>query len=122
MACHNTASSFTPTAYNISKIACNRLVEHISNDHHSKDGIVAYALHPGAVVTPQTEGHQGKAWEGDLLSDDVGLAGAFSVWLSKSKRDWLTGRYLSCNWDVDELEKKKGEILEKDLLKFRMVV
>lgn len=34
----------TPIAYNVSKMACNRLIEHIAIDHKD-DGIVAYALY-----------------------------------------------------------------------------
>jgi hypothetical protein len=56
------------------------------------------------------------------LSDEEGLAGAFCVWLSREKRPWLSGRYVSCNWDVQELQGMRGDIEEKDLLKFRMVV
>ena len=81
----------------------------------------SYALHPGAVLTPQTQGHVGEVWD-TLLSDDEGLAGAMCVWLSKEKRGWLSGRYVSCNWDVGELEEMKDEIVREDKLKFRMVV
>lgn len=59
-------SQFTSLAYNLSKLASNRLAEHIHNDHNEKDGIQAFAVHPGAVVTPQTELHstaKGDAWE-----------------------------------------------------------
>lgn len=80
-----------------------------------------FALHPGAVVTPQTKNHAGGAWEG-ILADDEGLAGAFCVWLSREKREWLSGRFVSCNWDVEELEKMKKQINDGDLLKYRMVV
>lgn len=41
-------------AYNISKFALNRLTE-IIDDNHKEDGLVAVALHPGAVVTPGVE-------------------------------------------------------------------
>jgi NAD(P)-dependent dehydrogenase (short-subunit alcohol dehydrogenase family) len=61
-----TNSAFTSVAYNVSKIAVNRMTEHIHNDHNQKDGIQAFAIHPGAVVTPQTELHsteKGDAWE-----------------------------------------------------------
>lgn len=81
----------------------------------------SFALHPGAVLTPQTQHHAGEVW-GTLLSDDVGLAGAMCVWLSREKRSWLSGRYVSANWDVDELEGMKDKIGEGDMLKFRMVV
>jgi hypothetical protein len=55
-------------------------------------------------------------------SDDEGLAGAMCVWLSKERRAWLSGRYVSCNWDVGELEGRKEEIVRGDMLKFRMVL
>jgi hypothetical protein len=44
------------------------------------------------------------------------------VWLTKGNRKWLSGRYLSACWNVDELEAKKDEIVEGDKLKVRMVV
>lgn len=62
LASHSTSSAYTPIAYNVTKLALNRLVEAIHVDHHERDGINAFALHPGAVVTPQTEGHTGDIW------------------------------------------------------------
>jgi NAD(P)-dependent dehydrogenase (short-subunit alcohol dehydrogenase family) len=65
-AAHSTDSSLISEAYALTKIADNRLVELMHNDHFEKDGILAYALHPGAVVTPQTVGHsneKGDVWE-----------------------------------------------------------
>ena len=50
------------------------------------------------------------------------VAQGFLTWLTKEPRDFLNGRYLSVNWDVNELVAKKDEIVEKDLLKFRMTV
>jgi len=57
-----------------------------------------------------------------VLQTDIGLAGGFCTWLTKERREYLSGRFLSVHWDVDELESKKDEILEGDKLKFRMVV
>lgn len=57
-----------------------------------------------------------------VLNDDVGLCGGFLVWLTKQKREYLSGRYVSANWDVDELETMKDEIVQGDKLRFRMVV
>lgn len=65
LAAHAIDSSITPVAYNISKTANNRMVENMHNDHHSKDGLQAFAVHPGAVLTPQTAKHkatQRKEW------------------------------------------------------------
>lgn len=64
VASHMTDSQFTPVAYILSKIAINRMVECIRNDH---EGIGAFAVHPGAVLTAQTERHHetqlGKVWD-----------------------------------------------------------
>jgi NAD(P)-dependent dehydrogenase (short-subunit alcohol dehydrogenase family) len=40
MAGHSYKSDLTPIAYNVSKIACNRLIEHVANDH-GKEGVCA---------------------------------------------------------------------------------
>jgi NAD(P)-dependent dehydrogenase (short-subunit alcohol dehydrogenase family) len=61
-ASHFAESAYTSVAYNTTKFACNRLAEHIHNDHHKTEGIVAYAVHPRAVLTPQTVGHTGDIW------------------------------------------------------------
>ena len=66
MAAHSTDSQLVSEAYILSKIANNRMAELIHNDHYEKDGVLAYAVHPGAVVTPQTQGHsndKGDVWE-----------------------------------------------------------
>ena len=56
-----------------------------------------------------------------VLVDDVGLCGAFCVWLSSRPEDvmFLNGRFLSANWDVEELLHREKEIVQKDLLKAR---
>jgi NAD(P)-dependent dehydrogenase (short-subunit alcohol dehydrogenase family) len=123
VAAHFTHSELTPIAYNISKQAVCDLVEHMENDH-GKDGLISYAVHPGAVLTPQTEHHsleKGDIWE-QALVDDIGLCGGFLTWLTKERRQWLSGRYLAVTWDVDELEKKRDDIVNQDLLKFKMAV
>ena len=61
-------------------------------------------------------------WSFIAWTDDVGLCGGFCVWLTKEKRDWLAGRYLVANWDVQELEDLKDDIVKGDKLKFRMVL
>ncbi|EGP82672.1 uncharacterized protein MYCGRDRAFT_51174, partial [Zymoseptoria tritici IPO323] len=108
-------SEMTPIAYNLSKLAVNRMAEQIHADHFERDGVTAFAGHPGTVLTPQTERHA-------MLTDDVGLCGGFLTWLTKEKRMWLSGRYLSVNWDTEELEGRKDEVVEGDKLTFKMVV
>lgn len=62
-----------------------------------------------------------------VLNDSPDLVGSFCVWLSKTKapqlqRNALAGRFLSCKWDVSELETRYHEIIEKDMLKFRVAI
>lgn len=56
------------------------------------------------------------------LTDDETLCGGFLTWLTSEKRPWLSGRYLSATWDVNELELKKDEIVNENKLVMRMVI
>ena len=47
----------------------------------------------------------------------VELAAGTAVYLASPQARFLSGRYVSANWDVDELEARKDEIVKKDLLK-----
>ena len=62
-------------------------------------------------------------WYADL-TDEPGLCGGFLVWLTESPKEtmWLSGRFISATWDVDELITMQEAIVAKDMLKTRMVV
>lgn len=107
--------------YNISELAVNRLTEALAQAY-AADGVLSYCVHPGVVATmPPPIGMEAPEARA-MATDDVALCGAFLVWLVKERRGWLNGRYLSANWDVDELEGKKDAIVSEDKLKMRMVV
>ena len=44
------------------------------------------------------------------------LAGAFAVYLATERAKYLNGKYASVNWDVEELEARKEDIMSKGLL------
>ena len=44
------------------------------------------------------------------------------AFLTAERRNWLAGRYISCNWDMEELLAQKDKIVLKDLLKFRLAL
>jgi hypothetical protein len=46
--------------------------------------------------------------------DEPTLPVGFAVWLSTVKADWARRRYLSGNWDVNELLSLREGILEQD--------
>jgi NAD(P)-dependent dehydrogenase (short-subunit alcohol dehydrogenase family) len=108
------------TGYCLSKMAQSRLVEYIG-EQFGKDGLLAVSIHPGAVMTPMAAGNTPDEFL-PYLVDAVGLCGAFCVWLSKEGKSiqWLSGRFISANWDTNELLAKKVEVIEKDLLKWRI--
>lgn len=40
------------------------------------------------------------------------LAGDFIVWLASPEAEFLKGKFIWSNWDVDELKSRKKEILD----------
>lgn len=104
--------------YQTSKHAINRLCEFVQSDHND-DGIKCFALHPGGVATDI--GHSMPEHMHEYLVDDPDLAASFAVWMCSGKADWAKGRYLSANWDVNELSALQTEILRDDLLVNRLL-
>lgn len=49
-------------------------------------------------------------------SATVDLSGHFCLWLVSPEADFLKGKFVWVNWDVDELKARKDEILSTDLL------
>ena len=103
--------------YQTSKHAINRLCEFVQVDH-GDDGIKCFALHPGGVST-ELGLSMPQALHAYLI-DEPELAASFAVWLCSGKADWAKGRYLSANWDVDELTALQDSILRDDLLVNRL--
>ncbi|KAF2714826.1 NAD(P)-binding protein [Pleomassaria siparia CBS 279.74] len=115
-----TSGHIANTAYCVSKFAQTRLVEFIA-EQYGEEGLLAIAVHPGAVLTQMAIEHAPDSFR-QYLTDDPGLCGAFLVWICKEKRMWLNGRLVCATWDVDELEAKKDHVEEQDLLKWRFRV
>jgi NAD(P)-dependent dehydrogenase (short-subunit alcohol dehydrogenase family) len=113
------AQLLTPGAsdYQTSKHAINRLCEFVDVDH-GQDGVKCFAVHPGGV--PTILGRNMPEEMHPFLTDEPELAAGFIVWLCSGKADWAKGRYLSSNWDVNELLQMKEQILKDDLLVNRL--
>ncbi|KAJ9149038.1 Short chain dehydrogenase family protein [Pleurostoma richardsiae] len=114
---HNT--NHGASAYQGSKFAICRFTQFLDAEYRSQ-GLVAVVAHPGGVRTELALNMP--EFMHAILVDEPELAGDTFVWLARERREWLAGRFISCTWDVEELEGKKGEIVERDLLKFRMAV
>jgi hypothetical protein len=54
-----------------------------------------------------------------VFTETVDLPGDTLVFLTKEKRDWLSGRYINVTWDMPELMAKESEIVKGDKLKVK---
>ncbi|CZR53668.1 related to reductase [Phialocephala subalpina] len=93
------------SAYVTSKIAGAKMVEYLGAEGR-ESGIRGVNVQPGLVET-----EMGKKNEGAVWMDSVDLPGDFCVWLASEEAEFLNGRYVWANWDVEELKERKGEIL-----------
>jgi NAD(P)-dependent dehydrogenase (short-subunit alcohol dehydrogenase family) len=111
-----TSGHIANTAYCVSKFAQTRLIEFLG-EQYGAEGLLSVAVHPGAVLTEMADSTTPESFR-PYLTDDLGLCGAFLVWLCQEKRMWMNGRLVGATWDTAELEGRKGEIVEQDLLKW----
>lgn len=57
-----------------------------------------------------------------VFVDKPEIAADTIVYLTAEKRQWLSGRYINCTWDMPELLAQEEEIVKKDKLKVRLVL
>ena len=95
--------------------------EHARN--HS--GLLVFALHPGSCVT-ELASYVVPDANKRILVDSLGLSADTCTYLVAHAQDrdlkWPGGRFLSCTWDVEDLQEMKETIVEKDMLKMRLVI
>ena len=56
----------------------------------------------------------------DASGSIADLPASFCVWLASGESDFLKGRLVWANWDVNEMKAKAQEIVGKDLLTMRL--
>lgn len=104
--------------YATSKFAILKFTEALLVEEAAK-GLLAFSLHPGAVLSKMTEiAMPEKMWH--LFEDKTELAGDTIAFLTQARQEWLAGRWLSCNWDMEEFLSRKEEIISQDKLKMRL--
>ncbi len=105
------------SAYHTGKLALLRFGEFV-NAEYGEEGILCYGIHPGGVMTelalrmPKDKHY--------LLIDAPELGAETIVWLTGQRKDWLAGRYVSVNWDMEEFEKMREKVVKEDLLKVKI--
>lgn len=105
--------------YQTTKLAVLRFGEFIDVEYRDQ-GVLCYGFHPGGVATELALNMPKEVHS--ALVDTPELAADMMVWLTAERREWLAGRYVAVNWDVDELLEKKEMIAKDDLLKVRLAV
>lgn len=106
------------SGYNTSKLAVCRLTEFLALEY-ADEKLVTFAVHPGGVVSDMSI-NLPRPMHATLV-DTPELASESIVYLTRVPQLWLSGRYVSVEWDMPELEARKEEIAAKDLLKNKLV-
>lgn len=99
----------TMSSYSISKTASLRLVEYIAAEHPNVNSV---SMQPGIVMTDMVVDTFKR-----FALDTPELVGGTGVWLSTNAARFLTGRFVSANWSVEDLIKQKDKITEGNDLK-----
>jgi short-subunit dehydrogenase len=107
------------SAYSITKLAFTQFLTHVQEENKNK-GVRVHSFHPGVVLTDAVRGFG--MTEETMDWEDVQLSGQFGVWLASKEAEFLKGRFVWANWDVEEMIKRKFEFeLDSDLLKSGLV-
>lgn len=93
------------SSYAISKLGSLQMMAYVAAENPK---VSAFALNPGIVMTDMTM----DAFKRFAL-DTPELVGGTGVWLATGKAEFLSGRYISANWSVEELEQRKFEIVSE---------
>jgi NAD(P)-dependent dehydrogenase (short-subunit alcohol dehydrogenase family) len=103
------------SSYSAAKLAVLKLNEYLAAENPT---LRVFNVHPGSVETPMYEKHWSTRGgvEAGPERDDPALPGDFMVWLATPQAEFLRGRFVWANWDVDELVAKKKTIEADPLL------
>jgi len=100
------------SGYLISKLASVQLTAHLAAAYPN---LTAVAVHPGLVETDMMM-EEFKRFNKDTPE----LSGSVLAWLATKKAHFLSGRFISVNWDVDDLVARKDEIVRDGLLQLKL--
>ncbi|KAJ5720410.1 uncharacterized protein N7483_008344 [Penicillium malachiteum] len=93
------------SGYISSKLTIVKLMEFLAAENPN---VFAAAMHPGMVETEIFR--RSGADPTKVPIDSVDLPAEFLIWLTSPEAEFLKGRYVMANWDVDELKAKADQI------------
>jgi len=106
------------SAYLGGKHALNRLAEFVHIEY-KESGVKSFAFSPGIMLTElahTTPEIEELIKVGILWEDTLQLPAYSLVRLTSGSEDYLCGRYISANWDLDEVAALKDKIVSEELL------
>ncbi|KAH8653757.1 hypothetical protein BX600DRAFT_515999 [Xylariales sp. PMI_506] len=95
------------SSYCVAKMAVYRLWDTVSI---ANPGLSVFHTQPGVILTEMSLATGGADSFKNVKTDDVSLPANFNVWLASPEARFLNGKFLWCNWDVDELKAQAAEI------------
>ncbi|KAI1495695.1 hypothetical protein F5X99DRAFT_402726 [Biscogniauxia marginata] len=101
------------SGYSASKLAVVKLGECLDVE---QSALRIFSIHPGMVIAENGRGMIIEPFK-PFTKDTAALTGGLTLYLATPKADFLKGGYIHANWDVNELEQHKDEIVEKKLVK-----
>ncbi|KAI0277134.1 NAD-P-binding protein [Russula aff. rugulosa BPL654] len=102
--------------YCISKYAMLRLAEFVTIEY---PGIKVFFIHPGTVKTDMYDEAGGYS----PVNSTVELAASTIQYLTSGKADYLSGRYVSAQWDLGEVDRDwKEKIIAQDGLVSKLAI
>ncbi|CAG8955917.1 hypothetical protein HYFRA_00008770 [Hymenoscyphus fraxineus] len=112
----SSAAAFFPHVPNCSAYASSKApgVKFVEYLHHERPELRVFNLQPGQIITDIYI----KTGFPPENTDSAELPGGFSVWLASPEAEFLRGRFLFANWDVDGLKARAEEIKTKNLLTY----
>ncbi|KAF3044741.1 hypothetical protein E8E12_010108 [Didymella heteroderae] len=96
-------------SYIPSKLAAAKYMEYL---HAEQPSVRCFSVIPGLVATEMPPPEYM-----DMARDNPMLTGGLSLLLCTERAEWLRGGLVSVNWDWEEMEQHKNEIVAKGLIK-----
>ncbi|KAK9489190.1 hypothetical protein V1508DRAFT_435988 [Lipomyces doorenjongii] len=111
MAAHMRFPLIRWSGYNGSKMGQVRIFENIRFEHPE---VRFVNVHPGNIESDGFTPSGASEPSGGMT--DGKLVGQLFAWLASGEADFLSGRFVWAEWDIEELKAKEKSILENDLL------
>jgi NAD(P)-dependent dehydrogenase (short-subunit alcohol dehydrogenase family) len=105
------------SSYVASKLAMSKVFEYAAAEHDSDD-VQIVIIHPGVIATDMAV--KAKVPEG-MEFDSLDLSAHFALWAASKEAKFAHGKFLSVNWDVNELKEHKEKFEGPQFLTFGLL-